>query len=49
MSFSCETADATRAEPGFVRREPKRGDPVLSGKGGGPWGNHGFPHAEKEG
>src|SRR5919106_6430521 len=34
-----------RAEPGFARREPKPGQPWRAREGGGPWGNHGFPHA----
>jgi uncharacterized protein YggT (Ycf19 family) len=33
-----------RAEPGFARREPKRGRFDEKRRRRGPWGNHGFPH-----
>jgi hypothetical protein len=49
MWFSSEAADATWVEPGSAWREPERGGPVLTGNGGGSWGNHVFPNAEKEG
>jgi hypothetical protein len=37
----------SRPESGFARREARYGQPVPRAQGGGPWGNHGFPHARQ--
>jgi len=42
--LSLDTRLPSRAEPGFARAEPKDGGKRRAAEGGGPWGNHGFPH-----